>query len=172
MNIQFIGMADTPETKGSRNWVKRVVTYKDLGSNKISAKTLFDFNTPKDVWTRLSEAKTNDTFSVTAQKNDKGYWDWTELARLDGVTPAAVETPKAGKVNTYEVNNQIQQERLAFDKAKQQLIIRQSCLASAVDLCKDHGKQPDAQAVCRVAEEFVSWVNQSSIGFMSDDIPE
>lgn len=77
----------------------------------------------------------------------------------------------ANKVNTYAENNRIQAERLQFDKDKQQLIIRQSCLATAVELLKDHGKQPDTKKVTEVAQEFVNWINQAGVEHMFEDVP-
>jgi hypothetical protein len=177
MNIQFIGSADetVPTQKGS--YTKRVVTFKNLASGKVEAKTLMSFGVPKEVWERLSEAKVNETFSVTTEKDAKGYWQWTSLSRVDDMPVVTTATGNqmaavANKVNTYAENNKIQAERLQFDKDKQQLIIRQSCLSAAVDLMKDHGKQPNPLAVTEVAQQFVNWVNQAGIEFMSEDQPE
>ena len=176
MNIQFIGSADetVPTAKGS--YTKRVVTFKNLASGKVEAKTLMSFGVPKEVWERLSEAKVNETFSVTTEKDAKGYWQWTSLSRVDDMPTVVLQASgpfnPPNKVNTYAENNKIQAERLQFDKDKQQLIIRQSCLSAAVDLMKDHGKQPNPQAVTEVAQQFVNWVNQAGIEFLAEDQPE
>lgn len=184
IRIQVIGVNDETVTKGSKSYNKLTVTYKNLNvkageSPKVEVKSVMSFTYP-DVYKALKGAVTNDLFSVTSEKVGE-YWNWTEIFRDDGTAPAAVETPKSptivgvggviqGKTNTYEVNNQIQQERLAFDREKQPLIIRQSCLSTAVDFLK--GTKATKADVFALATELEQWVNGESLNQMSDDIPE
>lgn len=169
MRIQFISQSleNVPTAKGSYD--KMTVTFKNLANNKVEVKNLMSFGTPKEVWERLVSAQKNDAFSITTEKDAKGYWQWKELARDDGEVPAAVETPK--KMGTWDEKNKLDKERFDFDKQKQHLIIRQSCLASAVELVKDHGKQPDVQAVLEVAKQFETWVWASGVADLNDDVP-
>ena len=170
MRIQFISQSleTVPTAKGS--YEKMTVTFKNLANNKVEVKNLMSFGTPKEVWDRLAGAQKNENFSITTEKDAKGYWQWKELARDDSPAPDPVETPK--KVGTWDEKNKLDKERFDFDKTKQHLIIRQSCLSSAVELLKDHGKQPDVETVLNVAKQFETWVWASGVADLSNDIPE
>lgn len=174
MLIQFISQSieNVPTQKGSYD--KMMVTFKNVASKKVEVKTILSFAVPKDVWERLVSAQKDEVFNVTTEKDAKGYWQWTEVARSTDPIPET-ETPKvavAGKVNTYDEKNKLDRERFEFDKTKQELIIRQSCLSSAVELCKDHGKQPSVDQVITVAMQFETWVWGRGVAALTDDIPE
>lgn len=177
MRIEFIGSAEEQVVNGDKKYNKLTVTYKNLSDpkQKIEVKNLVDFATDKDIYSRLTKANRGEAFQVDTEKKNN-FWQWVGLHRDDGAIPPPVATPTAAtgtpvKTNTYEKNNEIQVERLAFDKEKQALIIRQSCISSAVDLCKDHGKQPDVEAVIRVARQFEDFVYGRGVADMADDVP-
>lgn len=175
MRIQFISgnVENVPTAKGSYN--KLMVTFKNLDSGKVEVKQVMDFASP-EVYKRLTSATTNELFVIDLEKkpgkDGKEYWTWTGIHRDDGVAPTPVETPVAAKgVNTYAEKNALDRERFEFDKEKQALIIRQSCLSSAVDLMKDHGKQPDVQKVLDVAKQFELWVWARGVADLTEDVP-
>lgn len=179
MRIQFIShsIENVPTAKGSYN--KMMVTFKNLESNKVEVKQIMDFASA-DVYKRLETAEKNDLFVIDLEKkpgkDGKSYWTWVGIHRDDGTAPAPVETPVAAagntvKGSTWDEKNKLDRDRFEFDKEKQALIIRQSCLSSAVDLMKDHGKQPDVQAVLEVAKQFEVWVWARGVDGLSEDIP-
>jgi len=178
VRIQFISSIDEHVATAKGGYDKLTVTFKNLDNGgKLEVKPIMSFVAP-DVFNRLKDAKRDDLFNITTEKkpgsDGKSYWTWTEIHRDDGTAPEPVVTPAsapAGKTNTYAENNEINRERLAFDREKQPLIIRQSCLSSAVDLLKDHGKQPDVAKVLEVAAAFENYVWARGVAGITDDVP-
>lgn len=175
LRIQVIGTAEEYVSKGDKGYNKLTVTYKNLATTppKVEVKNLMDFAN-KEVYAKLKDVPKDTVLQVTSEKINN-FWNWTEVHRDDGPVPAAVETPRTSagtpaKTNTYEVNNQIQQERLAFDREKQPLIIRQSSLSTAVDFLK--GTKATPEDVIALAAKFEQWVNGESLSQMQDDIPQ
>lgn len=176
LNIQVIAPPATEYVdKGNgKGYNKLTVTYKNLATGKVEVKSVMDFAN-KEVYERLARASQNDTFAVTSEKINN-FWNWTEVHRDDSPPPATTvsvggTTSGPGpKVNTYEEKNKLDRERFEFEKSKQQLIIRQSCLsvAATVGVANKMG----SDAILTVAEQFVDWVNKDGMQFMTDDIPE
>lgn len=155
------------EQKGKSN--RLVCTHKDLTSGKVDGKQLVEFYTDKTVWSTLASAKPGDVFSVEREKNEAGFWEWKSLSRQDGVVaPQTVATATKQARSTYETP----EER----SARQVMIVRQSSIASAVDLCKDHGKQPDPEQVIKVAKMFEAYVldipnKEPGVAGLLEDVP-
>jgi hypothetical protein len=177
VRIEFFSSAEEQVVNGDKKYNKLTVTYKNLSDpkQKVEVKNLVDFAVDKDIYSRLKSSAKGDVFQVDTEKKNN-FWQWVGLHRDDGSVPPPVETPRAAtgapvRANTYEKNNEIQVERLAFDKEKQALIIRQSCIASAVDLCKDHGKQPNPDQVIEVAKAFENYVYGRGVEALADDVP-
>jgi hypothetical protein len=161
MNIEIIQVKaqDAPRADGKGVNKTLQVDYRNLGSGKVEGKKLYEFATKADVYARLLSATSGEVFTVTQEKNAKGYWDWQEVARQDGsVAPSA----GAAKANYEERDNK-----------RQQMIIRQSSLSSAVALVKP-GTSVDE--VIMIAKRFVDFVNEDTryadpFADMSDDLP-
>lgn len=171
MKITLVGSSvewiDKPDNK-SGGYNKMTVTYKTIskdGKPKVEVKSIMDWAYPM-VFKTLSEANPGDAFDVKIEKINN-FWNWTDIKKDDGSSTHEPEAPKIGggypvkSTNTYAEKNELDRERFAFDKLKQPLIVRQSCLSSAVDLCKDHGSQPDTAKVLAVAQEMFDWVMRS-----------
>jgi hypothetical protein len=162
MNITIIAVDKEDTTKGKATWQTLTVTYKDK-DNKATAKKLMSFSTPKEVWETLANSSKGDTFSVMATKDDKGYWQWSEISRQDAVVGQQTPPTKVPIKPTYETPEERAQ--------KQIYIIRQSSIASAVDLLKDHGKQPNVDEVLKVARAFEAYVTGNTLEeLLSDEI--
>lgn len=174
LRIQVIGTSEEFVSKGEgKGYNKLTVTYKNLATNppKVEVKNLMDFAN-QAVYEKLKGTEKDTVLQVTSEKINN-FWNWTEVHRDDGPVPQAVATPASSggapaKTNTYEVNNMIQQERLKHDIEKQPLIIRQSCISSAVAACKAGTSVED---ILKVAAEFENWVNGKSLTQMHDDVP-
>lgn len=145
--ITVIGTTiDQAKTSKGKSYQVLTVTFKDHSkSGKVDAKKLFSFGTDKEIWERLSNAKNGDSFSVTEEKDEKGFNVWTAVAKQVGVSMSTV--PAQNRFETPE-------ERAA----RQVYIVRQSSIASAVELLKNHGKQPDVAKVIEVAKAFEDYV--------------
>lgn len=158
--IQLIDVSieDVPTAKGGYKAMS--VAFKDLSSGKVDAKKLVSFSADKGVWETLAKAAKGDTFSVDTEKDEKGYWQWVGIHRQDGAPKATVVPTKP----TYETPDERAQ--------KQVYIVRQSSVASAVELLKDHGKQPNPDEVIKVARQFEAYVFGKGIADLTDDVPE
>lgn len=173
LRIQVIGTSNEFVSKGKNGYNKLTVTYKNLATNKIEVKNVMDFAS-QEVYDKLKDAGKDSVFAITSEKVGD-YWQWTEVHRDDGPVPEAVATPAskttpAAKAGSWEEKNALDRERFEFEKTKQILIIRQSCLSSAVALLPK-GNPND---VLTVAEQFEEWVTRKDLGSlndMSDDIP-
>lgn len=170
MNITIKVLSVEEENKGKYNCL--TVAYKDIGQGKTSEKKLMSFLN-KDVYNTI-KAGEGQTFEISMQKNDKGYWDWLSAGSPGSVAPAASTTPKAGGVapkSTYETA----EERAA----RQVMIVRQSSLSSAVAALKTEKSQPDAATVIAFAKELEAYVlglnvekvQVNAIPELDDDIP-
>lgn len=177
MRIQVIGTSNEHVATAQGGYDKLTVTYKNLENNKVEVKPVMSFASP-DAYARLKDAAQNETFQIEQEKkpgkDGKLYWTWTTVHRDDGAVPAPVATPAvaAGKPQgTWDAKNQLDRERFDFEKDKQALIIRQSCLSNAVLFCKDQGKKPTVAEVLEISAQFENYVWAKGIAGMTDDVP-
>lgn len=166
MRIQYLNNVVEEVSKGGKSWNKMSATYKNLDNGKVEVKGFVDFATDQAVWDRLKKANKDEVFVVDTEKDEKGYWKWAGIHRDDGPVPASpvAEASKAA-TGTWADKNALDRERFEFEKSKQQLIIRQSCLSSAVGLAKNHTE------ALAIADVFVDWVNQAGMAGLTDDVP-
>jgi hypothetical protein len=126
------------------------VAYKN-DEGKVTSKKLMSFGNSADVFKRITTAKPGDLFTIKAEKNDKGYWDWVSIqdgaSEGGSVKAAGNPAPKS----TYET---------AEERANRQvLIVRQSSLSNAVEfLGLNNKKVPTVQEVVEVAKYFEDYV--------------
>lgn len=171
LRIQVIGTAEEYVSKGDgKGYNKLTVTYKNLATSppKVEVKNIMDFAN-QAVYDKLKGVAKDAVLQVTSEKINN-FWNWTEVHRDDGPAPEATATPVskvvAGtKAGSWDEKNALDREKFEFDKTKQTLIIRQSCLSSAVALLPK-GNPDD---VLTVAEQFEMWVNRDE--GHADDIP-
>lgn len=142
------------------------VAYKDH-EGKVSGKKIMSF-VNKDVFNQVSKAKGGDVFDVTLAKDDAGYWQWTSITALTGITtntnaPKANASPKS----TYETPEERAQ--------KQVYIVRQSSLTNAIALANATGdKLATPESIIAVAKQFEAYVfdvefDDGSIETMPED---
>lgn len=134
------------------------VAYKNLDGqdpSKPEGKKIMSF-TNKDVFKIVSESKQGDVLDVKSAKNDKGYWEWTEVgpqgknAGVQETNKKYSEAAKGGR--DFETTE---------ERAKKQVyIVRQSSITAALDLVKINGtKAPVTEAdVIKSAKEFEKFV--------------
>lgn len=170
MNIQIIAV----DIAKDRTWEVATVTYKNLKDNKVTAKKVMSFSLSKDNWELLKNVSKDDILSVDQEKNEKGFWNWTSVARQDGAVgqQAAPASPSSGFSKAPQTRSGGNWETPEERAARQVMIVRQSSISSAVELCKDHGKQPDVQQVIEVARAFEAYVFGNTIADMTNDLVE
>lgn len=159
-NISIVAVDVESITKGKNTYQAMSVAFKG-DDGKVDAKKLVSFATDKMVWDTLVNAKKGDTFSIEQEKNEGGFWQWTAVHRQDGMPP-----PKANPTPmkpTYETPD---------ERAKRQvMIVRQSSIASAVELIK--ANQPDPAKVIEIAKLFEAYVLDLDMdGLVNDALPE
>lgn len=174
LQIKIIDIGEvSTEKRGNNSWQQYEVTYKDLEKNKVTGHRLMSFKNP-EVFEYFKHVNKDDTITVQIAKNEAGFWEWVSVgesewpvasagAKSNAKPTAKTYTPTSKPVSQYETR----EERAA----RQQFIIRQSSIASAIELV-GHGKTVDA--VLNVAQQFTDWVNKKDavqdIKNMSDDV--
>jgi len=133
------------------------VAYRNLDTGKTQSSKIMSFGNP-DVFKTLDTLPDviNTIWNVQVVTNAKGYPEWSAIARLpdEAVTDVA-ETGRALKKDW-----ETREERAA----RQMLIVRQSSLATAVDIVSSlHSADPkthkfDVDGVLATAETLEAWV--------------
>lgn len=171
MQIQILSVSNNtvPTKKGSYNQLE--VAYKNLDRDgKVEGKKVMSFGDSKNAFDVLKDAKTNETYDV---KNVKigDFWNWVEAVKTEGGASVAGSSTQ-GATTAPRSNYETAEER----KQRQDYIIRQSSLSTAVALLKTEKSVPTKEEVAATAEFFVSFVynkpNLSDWNTLSDDIPE
>lgn len=156
IEVHSVKIESVPNTKG-KMFTQMTVVHTNLGNSKMDGKKLTEFYTDKGLWSTLKDAKSGDTLSIEREKNDGGFWEWKSIARQDAAPAAKAATPAT---NTF----------IQRDDVRQNLIVRQSCLASATRYCAANGG--DEAALFNLAEAMVTWVNQTGVAGLVDNLPE
>lgn len=175
MEIKVVNVSvedNIPTKSGNKTYSKATVTYHNLATGKIEAKQIFPFSVSKDLFEKVKALEAGQAYSVNTEKDEKGFWIWTEIDRQDGATMAA--TPARGAA--VPTTGRPQYETASERAARQVYIIKQSSLANAISLLKTEKVQPSPQEVIEVAQLFTNWVMDSpgkepDIADMKDDIP-
>lgn len=170
IKIVLVQTVEVPKKTGKGHNVQMSVTFENLTFGKTDGKKLYDWATVPEVWNTLKAAKTGDIFEVTTQKNAAGFIDWIAIKTKEAVevvqaavarakTPTTVRAEKGEKVaGTWDEKNKLDRERFEFDKTKQGLIIRQSCLSTAVSMLAVKGMPIKPEEVVKVATYFENYV--------------
>lgn len=120
---------------------------------KVDGKNVMSF-TYKDVFKVLSEAKQGDVFNVKSVKNDKGYWDWTEIEGAG--KNAGAKSVTTGLSSAVRGNYETPEERAR----RQVYIVRQSSIGAAIELARVNGATAPVteQDIVKSAKAFESFV--------------
>lgn len=150
------------KTKTNKDYKFLEVTYKNLSfDGKVESKKIMPFGS-KEVFKELENAQSGDVFTLLREKDNDGYWQWVGISAGDveieqsasAAPPAATAAPKAGGAAPAKSTFETPEER-----AKKQIyIVRQSSLATAVDLLKTDKKVPSVDEVIAVAQQFSDYV--------------
>ena len=143
------------KTKTQKDYKFLEVTYKNLSfDGKVESKKIMPFGS-KEVFKELENAQSGDVFTLLREKDNDGYWQWVGISAGDveieqsasAAPAAATAAPKAGGAAPAKSTFETPEER-----AKKQIyIVRQSSLATAVDLLKTDKKVPSVDEVIAVS---------------------
>lgn len=163
MQVTVIDVAqETLSAKNGRTFQQLVVSYKN-DKGMAQAKKLVSFANP-DLFKAAKSWTKDQIINVKTVKNDKtGYWDWVGL---EGEAVAESKST-ASATRVTGSNYETKEERAA----RQVYIIRQSSLATAVDLL---GQGASTDTVIETAKVFETYVlgNTGSFDDLPNDIPE
>lgn len=137
-------------TKAPKGYNVAEVAYKTIEGQTKGMKVL-DF-VQKEVFATLKDCQAGDVLEASFEKNQKGYWQFAHVEKTgergDASTPAQKADPKAPAKGNWETT----EERAA----RQVLIVRQSCLSTAVDFLG--GKKVTEEDVIKTAQKFEAYV--------------
>lgn len=161
MQIKIRIIDVTPETvAGKTQYTKLVVSYRDVNEDKVKATNVMSFG-DKAVFTTLSNAVKGDEFTVTLEKNDKGYWQWIGIEKgiSKAEAPADAAKPAAKAGWQPNPNSETPDERAK----KQVYIVRQSSLATAVASFGDIVNSFTAKDIIDRARDFEEYVFEQGL---------
>lgn len=152
IKVVAVELSTVPTAKGSYQTAE--VTYKNVSfDNKVETKKLMSF-TFKNVFDTLKTAQAGDTFTISRAKNDKGYWDWTDIA-AGNAAPATAGDKEVTKSTPVTKSS----FETAEERAKKQIyIVRQSSISAAIETLKTDKKNPTVEEVIAVAKQYEAYV--------------
>lgn len=169
IEVVAVDREERPNKNGKGTYEMLTVTYKQnyMGKVTVNAKKLISFAADKDVYAALRNAVKEDTFTIEQEK-EGDYWVWKTIARQDTPLATSVATPGGTKVpvkSTYETPEERAQ--------KQIYIVRQSSLASAINLLALTKEPATKEKVLGLAKDFENYVfgEPFNIADTPDDIP-
>jgi len=172
MQIQVISVSkpEWKEKPPKSKWQEVNLTFAAAGKTQV--KKFLSFN---PIFNKVKEMAEGEQYEVSMQKNDAGYWDWTEVVKLNAADatspPFSPDAPKQmARPSTYET---------AEERAKKQVyIIRQSSISSAISLlAANGGKKNTVEEVIATAQQLADFVfgievESKSVFDMEDDLPQ
>lgn len=181
-DIVNVGEVQMVANNRGGSYGKLDVLYKNSRTGKVESKNLVDFNN-KDIFNTMKLAKKGDVFTISLDKNAKGYWEWTSVSSgAVGGTPeissgGSVEGPRETVTSTRPYSSSVPAKtyETADERAKRQkLIIAQSSISNAIASLQTGKTVLDPQVVLNLADFYYSWVTKKGVDFsdMVDDIPQ
>lgn len=153
MKLSIISVNVTSKTsKAGKPFQNAEVIYKNLDSNKVENKNITQYST---VFKAVADAQSGQVFDAKAEKDDAGFWQWTQFVRQTGeAAQAAVANTAAAapaKGGTWETP----EERAK----KQTYIIKQSSISSAIAMLTPGAKASlSVEQVVAVAQQLTDFV--------------
>jgi hypothetical protein len=144
------------QSKGKSHWSEFEVKYTtDKGQD--SKRTMRSFD---NTWEASKAMEVGKSYDVSVKKNDKGYWEWVSIKETSaggGSQSAARQGGgNASSGGYWDEKFLLDKERFEFDKVKQPLIIRQSCISSAVASLPPGSSVDEILARASAFEEYVN----------------
>lgn len=153
IKITEVGEIET-KREGKRRWKEIRLDY-ETAEKKDNYKILLDWANP-DAFEEAKDCLPDQFYEVKVKKDGK-YWNWVGIQESD-----ADEFDDAPKSRTYDkakpssgtdwaAKNKLDADRFEFEKAKQDLIIRQSCIGYAIQAI---GPGADMSRYLQLAQVF------------------
>jgi hypothetical protein len=179
MQIQILSV--TIETKPTAKGSYQVadVAYKNLSfQGKVEGKKVMSFGATAEGFKALALAQPGEIYEVTVVKNDKGYNDWTSLAKSGAGTPAAEGnatgsnggSARAATSTPVRSTYETPEERAI----KQVYIVKQSSVSNAIATLSVGAKIVKPVDVLELAQQYTDFVfGKKSVGASGfEDFPD
>lgn len=154
-------------TPAGKKYQMAEVVFKMNGETKT--KKIMSFVNPS-VFATIKDAKNGEEYTITQEKDQQGYWQWTSIKKGagDGSATAATASTRTAASSTGR-DFETKEERAE----RQRLIVRQSAVNYAVSMLTPGAKAPlDKDAVFALAEAIVAFVTDAPDLFEEpNDIP-
>jgi hypothetical protein len=150
MQINVINVA-LSQAPGNKYQIAEVIYKNDRGDTQT--KKLMSFANPA-TYATLKDAKNGDVFTITQVKNDKGFWDWTSATAGAAAEANAGATGATKSFTPTKSSYETTEERAR----RQILIVKQSCLAQAINFDKTN-----LDNTLEIADKLVSWVLEEPV---------
>lgn len=168
IHVLSVNINHIPNAKGGYDMAE--IAYKDVKDGKVNGKKIMSF-VDKGLFESVKGLVSGSQYDVEMLKepgrDGKEYWQWKKITPTTGAPVANdTKTGYAAPKSTYETP----EER----KLKQEFIIRQSSISSAISLLKTEKNTPSKEEVVAVASFFVDFVYNKPEPFadLPNDIPE
>lgn len=160
MSVINVVNVDVQTPAGKRYQVAEVI-YKQNGETKT--KKIMSFVNPA-VFAVIKDAKSGDVYSITQEKDDKGYFQWTSITSGAEAAASPVSAPaRSAAAPSTGRDFETKDERAE----RQKLIVRQSSLSNAIATLAPGAKAAlDPAAVLTLADQYVAWVTDAPDLFM------
>lgn len=152
-------------TKTGNSYFQIEVSYKELGTGKVSSKKIMPFGSTADAHKKLIDAKQGEVFTVTAEKGEpnaegKSFWEWQGVVQAaPGSAAPAASAPTSNSASAPAARSGGSWETPEERAAKQVLIVKQSSLSAAVAMLTTGAKSPpDVAKVKELAQELTDFV--------------
>jgi hypothetical protein len=170
MNITILSVqVSTKPGKTGKPYQTAEVVFKNMDSNKVESKNITQYS---KVFKQAAEAQPSQSYTVTTEKDEAGYWQWITMDRV--VEGFQAQAPSAAP----SIKNVVQAPKSTYEtpeeRAKKQVyIVKQSSLGSAIELLTVGAKTPpNADDVIKLAQKFTDWVfAEKSLIEMPNDPP-
>ena len=132
------------------------VTYKNKSfQDKVEVKKHNQYGN-KDVFNALKKAEPGEVYTVSREKDAKGYWQWVSITEGEDAQPAASQAPSKGTTATASPKSTYETPE---ERAKKQVyIVRQSSITAAITILKTDKKSPTVEEVLDIAKKFEQYV--------------
>ena len=160
MKITCVSISDIEEVRNGKNRSKEITVTFIGDDGEEHERTLRDW-CDKQAFEDAQTMQEDVDYEVTVKKNGK-YWNWMSIDEVgagkkqSGSKTSSSSTKGSSGGSDWAAKNALDRERFEFDKLKQDLIIRQSCVSSAVALVHDKGaSEEDVLFVASIFEDYV-----------------
>lgn len=165
IKVTDVGGVETKK-EGKRRWKEIRLEY-ETADKDDNYKILLDWANP-DAFADAQDCEIEKFYDVKVVKSGK-FWNWESITESDATefdtSPRTKSYEKAtqSKGTDWAAKNALDKERFEFDKEKQGLIIRQSCIGYAIQMLKVSDNYPQLGAVISLASKLE---DQVEMGFV------